>query len=247
MIKALLRTALVAPSLFWLAFLPLPSQAAGVTGSGHIATEVRALPEFQAIHLGGSMDLQVRQGPSQRVQVQADDNLLPPLQTEVESTRHGATLKVGWKAWQSLSTKTRVQVTVVLPRLSALTAAGSGDIRIDAFNTPGLELALSGSGDARLDGLSTDKLAVKLSGSGDVAVAGKAGQLQVSLAGSGDVRLADLVCDDVKVAIAGSGDVVVNAQKSLDVSIAGSGDVRYVGSPAVKSRVAGSGSVSPQR
>jgi hypothetical protein len=72
--------------LLGLAWLPLAGQAAGTTGSGKAATETRALPEFQAIELSGSMDLKVRQGSPQSVQVQADDNLLPLLETVVEGS-----------------------------------------------------------------------------------------------------------------------------------------------------------------
>lgn len=239
-----LRTALVAPALLCLTLLPATGQAASVTGSGTAATEARSLPEFQAIALAGSIDLVVRQGPQQPVQVEGDDNLLPLLETVVETTRHGATLSVRWKKGQSLRTRLPVRITVVVPQLVAATAAGSGDIRVESFNTPALVLALSGSGDARLQGLTTGELSVSISGSGDVGGSGTAGRLKVGIAGSGDVRLADLKADEVTVSIAGSGDAAVQAVKTLKVSIAGSGDVTYTGNPEVKSSVAGSGSVT---
>ncbi len=238
------RRLLALPMLGALLLLQPAAQAATVTGSGRQATESRTLPEFQAIRLGGSMDLQVRQGPVQSVQLQADDNLLPLLETVVENTADGATLKVRWKDGQSLSTRSKVVVSVVLPRLNAIAAAGAGDVRVDAFNTPALKLSLAGSGDVKLNGLGTEDLQLSLSGSGDVAGTGKATRLKVQLAGSGDVQLAELQADEVRISIAGSGDAAVNAQKTLDVSIAGSGDVSYTGNPAVRSKVAGSGSVT---
>jgi Putative auto-transporter adhesin, head GIN domain len=216
---------------------------AATQGSGTSATENRSVAEFQAVALAGSMDLVVRQG-AQAVQVQADDNLLPLLETVVEEGSNGATLHVRWKKGQSLHTRAKVLVTVTVPRLSALGVDGSGDIRLDTFTTPALKLSLSGSGDARLDGLTTDDLGIRISGSGDVSAKGTAARLSVSIAGSGDVRLTDLRSDDVSVKIAGSGDAAVNAQKTLSVSIAGSGDVTYTGNAAVKSSVAGSGSVT---
>lgn len=235
---------LLLPALVGLTFVPLLAQAASPAGSGRPAAESRSLADFQAVALRGSMDLVVRQGTTQSVQVQADDNLLPLLETVVEPTSNGATLLVRWKKGQSLHTRSKVLVTVVVPKLAALAASGSGDIRVEAFNTPALKLSLSGSGDARLQGLTTEELGLSISGSSDVVASGSATRLKISIAGSGDVQMADLKSDDVSVTIAGSGNAAVNANKTLEVTIAGSGDVRYTGNAAVKSRVAGSGSVN---
>ncbi len=242
------RAALVTPLLMSLALVPmlLPARSlAATTGSGKSASEARTVPEFQAIALGGSMDLVVRQGAQQSVQVQADDNVLGFLETVVESHGDkGPTLQVRWKKGESLRLRAKVLVTVVTPKLTALVASGSGDIKLETFSTPTLQLSLSGSGDARLESLTTDELGIRIAGSGDVTGKGSAGKLKVSIAGSGDVRLSDLRSDEVTVAIAGSGDAAVNAQKTLSVSIAGSGDVTYTGNAMVKSSVAGSGGVT---
>lgn len=238
---------LLLPALACLTLMPLQpraAQAASLAGSGRSATESRSLADFQALALSGSMHLVVRQGAVQSVQVEADDNLLPLLETLVESTGNGATLLVRWKKGQSLYTRSKVLVTVIMPKLSALASSGSGDIRVETFNTPALKLSLSGSGDAKLSGLNTAELGISIAGSSDVAANGSATRLEISIAGSGDARLTELKSDEVTVSIAGSGDAAVNANKTLEVSIAGSGDVSYTGNAAVKSRVAGSGSVN---
>ena len=173
--------------------------------------------------------------------MQADDNLLPLLQTTVEPTAQGATLRVGWQRGQSVSTRSPVLVTVVVLRLGSLALSGAGD---DSFETPALQLSLSGSGDVKLPNLRTGELGIRIAGSGDVGGSGQATKLKVSIAGSGDVKLADLQADEVSVKIAGSGDAAVFAQKTLDVSIAGSGDVSYRGDAVVRKSVAGSGSVT---
>lgn len=240
------RAALVAPLLVCLALgqvlLPATVQAATTRGSGTSASESRSVGEFQAVTLHGSMDLVVRQG-AQSVQVQADDNLLPLLETVVEPGSNGSTLVVRWKKGHSLNSRSKVLVTVSTPRLSALASSGSGDIKLETFSSAALKLAMSGSGDVRFDQLTTEDLDITISGSSDVVGSGRATRLRIGIAGSGDVRLADLQADEVNIRIAGSGDAAVNAQKSLAVSIMGSGDVRYSGNPSLKTSVAGSGSI----
>ena len=226
-----------------LSLAPAAATAATVTGSGQIATETRSVAEFQAISMSVSMDLSVRQGSTASLQVQLDDNLLPLLETVVENQSRGATLVVRWKSSASIYHRSKAKLTVVVPKLTALSLSGSGDALVQSFNTPSMQVAVTGSGDVRLPNLSTEELGIRISGSGDVAADGKATKLKVSIAGSGDVRLKDLVAEEVSVRIAGSGDAVVNAQKTLDVSVAGSGDVLYSGNAVVKKSVAGSGSV----
>lgn len=230
-------------SLIGLLGLPSESRAADGTGSGRVASETRSVADFQRIELNGSMDLKVRQGTPQSVRVEADDNLLSLLQTVVEGSGNDARLSIQWQPRQSIRPRAKVLVTVVVPTLRGVALKGSGDLQLDALDTPALKLALSGSGDARIKDLSTEELVLSLAGSGDVAGQGRAARLRISIAGSGDVSLADLQADDVRVSIAGSGNAAVHAQKSLEVSIAGSGDVSYSGAPSVKSTVAGSGSV----
>lgn len=240
-LAAALTVALLAPSTTW--------AGERVVGSGRSATEVRQVGGFEAIHLAGSIDLIVRQGEATSVTATADDNLLAHLETAVETGVPGASgmpgprLVVRWRPGSNLSTRGKVQVHVVTPRLVALSSAGSGDMRIEALDTPRLELTLAGSGDASLLALQADVLQIAIAGSGDLRAEGRAQRLKVRVAGSGDVQGQALRADEVIVAVAGSGDVAVQAWKTLDVTIAGSGDVAYSGDAAMKASIVGSGTV----
>jgi hypothetical protein len=219
------------------------AHAATVTGSGTAARDARAVGDFQAIELRGDFDLVVRQSGRSAVEVQADDNLLALLETEVVDGRHGRTLRIGWRRGESVRTRAATVVTVDVAQLRALAATGSGNVRIDALTTPLFSLSLTGSGDARLAQLAADELSLSVAGSGDVFASGRAKRLQASIAGSGDIAAQELAAEEVKVRIAGSGDARVHAERELTVAIAGSGDVIYSGAAAVKASVAGSGSV----
>lgn len=217
---------------------------AATTGSGKAATESREASGFAAISLRGGIDLVVRQGAREGVQVTADDNLLSLLQTVVEGSGEQRTLVIQWPRGETIRTRARTVVTVDVVRLTALASSGSGDIAVEALKTPQLTLSISGSSDARLMKLDTEQLRVSISGSGDVSASGKAGKLGLSIAGSGDLRARELTADDVDISIAGSGNADVQAARTLAVAIAGSGDVQYSGAATLaKSRIAGSGTI----
>lgn len=227
------------------ALLPLAARAERVVGSGQVTTQVRELPPFQGVALSGSMDLVVRQGNTQLVEVKVDDNLQAFLETEVRGSGADARLLVRWKRGTSISTRGSAVVHVTVPRLTSLSASGSGDMTVEPFETPSLNISISGSSDTWLKKLTTAELQITIAGSGDVHGTGSATKLRIDIAGSGDVKLGEMKSDDVSVSIAGSGDASVHAEKALQVRIAGSGDVNYTGNAAnVSSRVAGSGSVN---
>jgi Putative auto-transporter adhesin, head GIN domain len=220
------------------------AHAATTIGSGKAATESREASGFAAISLRGGMNLVVRQRARESVQVTADDNLLPLLQTVVEGSGDKRTLVIQWLRGENVRPRTQAVVTVEVIRLNALASSGSGDISVEALTTPELALSISGSSDAKLMKLDTERLHVSIAGSGDVQASGKAEQLSLSIAGSGDARTRELAAGDVDISIAGSGNASVQATKTLAVSVAGSGDVEYSGPATItKSRIAGSGSI----
>jgi hypothetical protein len=227
-----------------MAAVAMAPAVAATTGSGNAVTEPRPVSGFQAIALRGAIDLVVRQARREGVQVRADDNVAPLVQTVVEGNGDARTLRIQFKAGESVRTNTPVVVTVDVVKLSAVASSGSGDVRIEALDTPALTLGIAGSSNATLDQLTTEQLSIRIAGSGDVQARGRAAKLDVSIAGSGDVQARELAAGDVKVAISGSGDASLTAQKTLSVAIAGSGHVEYGGGATLaKTVVTGSGSV----
>lgn len=213
------------------------------TGSGTVVSQAREASDFQSIAVSGSINVKIRQGTREAVEVRTDDNLQALLETVVESGSGGRTLHVRWKRGSNVHTRSEPTVNIDVVQLKAISSGGSGRVTVDGLNTPALKFLIAGSGDGQLNAITTNEMEVSIAGSGNVRGDGKAAQLKLSIAGSGEVQLAKISADDVRVSIAGSGDATVQAQKSLHVSIAGSGDVIYSGDAAVKTSIAGSGSV----
>lgn len=214
-----------------------------IAGNGDVAAEARDTGAFDAVAMAGGFKVLIRQGQGHKVELKADRNLLPYLETRVVEGAKGRTLQIQPKKGFNIQTSATPQFTIEMPALRAVSVAGSGTVQVEAMKTGEVEAAIAGSGDIRFAGLDAERLGMKVSGSGDIVAAGRCGSASVSISGSGDVKAADLVADEVKVSIAGSGDALVHATRALKVSVAGSGDVKYRGSPEISSSIAGSGSV----
>jgi hypothetical protein len=220
------------------------AHADAVTGSGRMLTESRTAAGFEAVQLEASVKLVLRQGKQEALQIKADDNLLPLIETLVETRGGAPTLVVRWKRGTNIRSSSDSVVTVDAIRLRGLSVSGSGSIEAGSLTTDRLRMGVSGSGDVRVSDLTADDVEASIAGSGDVWAGGRAARLKVNIAGSGDADLSALTAEEVKVSIAGSGDAKVSAEQALSVSIAGSGDVRYGGKvTAVKTSIVGSGDV----
>jgi hypothetical protein len=215
-----------------------------VTGSGTLATESRAVTGFQAIALRSSMKLVLRQGSREGIELRADNNLLPLIETRVVDRSGVPTLEIALKKGTSVSSNNPMTATIDLVTLRALSIQGSGDVVGESLKTPRLSVSISGSGNVRLKQLAADEVSAQVSGSGDIQFAGRTDKLSIAISGSGDVDTRALHAEEVSVSAAGSGDANVNARKTLSVSIAGVGDVKYSGDAVVKSSISGHGQVT---
>lgn len=182
-------------------------------------TESRDVSGFSEIVVLGSGDVVVEVGGVESLTVEAEDNIVPLLESEVR----GGRLELGSKS--SISPTRAIRYTISAVALDGVSISGSGDITATSVDTESFE--------------------VDISGSGRVEPIGTASDLDVEIRGSGSYEGERLVAATATVSISGSGDAVVNVTGDLDVSISGSGDVRYLGNPSLSTSLSGSGEVGP--
>lgn len=210
----------------------------GVSGEGPKVTKTLDIASFNGLSLGIAADVMIRQGSTQSVKIEAQQNIIDLLKKEVKD----GVWKIGFE--KNVRHTESIKIWVTVSDLKQLSVSGSGSIvGENSFSNLGdLQLSVSGSGNIKLDAASKN-LNVNISGSGNMDLEGSTGAAAMKISGSGDINAFDLAVKSCEVKISGSGDSSVNVSESLDVSIAGSGDVFYKGRPSVRSKVSGSGSV----
>ncbi len=193
-----------------------------VVGNGHVISESRTVPSFTGVELQGSADVKVVPGSTQSVVVEADDNIVPL----VETTVRNGTLVIRNRLNTNIMTSNHMRVTVTM-------------------NNPS-RVVLGGSGNMDVSGVSGPDLTVDLSGSGEILVNGTADHVTITLPGSGNINCEALKAKSAKITILGSGTVTVYVSESLDGTIMGSGTIHYAGNPPqVTKHISGSGTIAP--
>lgn len=212
-----------------------------VRGSGVPGSESRPVSGFSGIVLNGSGDAQINKGDSESLKIEAEDNILPLITSEVV----GGKLVIGFKNNTSISTTLPICFTITVKDLSSIELNGSGNAVVGDIQTSAMTLTLRGSGDADFGSLVASNLTADGNGSGNIAIkGGKVNSQILRIFGSSNYTAPDLESQSASVSIFGSGDAQVWSKGSLAATIAGSGNVTYFGSPTVTQKVAGSGKVT---
>lgn len=216
------------------------SNIIGERGSGNVTTETREVSGFDGIELAGQGRVEVAFGDSEALVIEAEDNLMPLLTSNV----NGDTLVLG--TTRNIAPTEDIVYAVTVVSLEAVEVSGSGDILAPDLNGETLGATVSGSGDIVLTDMAVDELAISIGGSGYIEVTGVVDDLDVTVSGSGEVNAEALSADTATVSISGSGDAVVNVSEELTADVSGSGSIEYLGNPTVDSNISGSGSIAPR-
>ena len=174
---------------------------------------------FKAIETTGAYEIEVMCQKPASFEIEADDNILPLIKTEV---RDGVLYVSNQQHYRS---RRAVALRISLPELIAVSSRGAGDITVS---------------DAK-----SDDLKIESTGAASVKAAGKVSSVAISSAGAGDIDTSRLMATKASVTVAGAASVNVYASDQLDVTVSGVGSVDYSGNPkTVNKNVTGFGSVN---
>ena len=190
----------------------------GVVGTGPVKTEARQVTDFGRISAGGGIAVEATIGPTWSVEVAAQENLLPIIETTVRD----GTLEIA--STENYSAPRGVTVIITMPTLEGIT--------------------LSGGAQGRLDGLALDALEVEVSGGAALRADGSATTLEIDASGGAQVHLFDLAASTVQLSVSGGSQVEVTAAETVTGDASGGARVTVHGDATLDVTTSGGSSVS---
>jgi len=211
-------------------------------GSGNVITETRKVGDFTSINLDYPAQVFVTQGSSVSVKIEAEDNLLPQLQTQVKNDA----LQIFYKAedGKHVNPTKPVKIMIVVKDLKEVNIESAGELSIDGLETGELYISVSGAGNLKLNEIAVKDLALDLSGAGNVTASGDADNFKLVISGFGNYNGKNLHTKIADITLSGAGSATAWVDDRLDAQISGAGSINYYGSPNVTKQVSGVGSVS---
>lgn len=214
----------------------------GERGSGNVVTETRKVSGFDAVNVSYPGQVLIKQGNTESLKIEAEDNLLPNLKTQVKN----GTLEIFYRRdnGKHVNPTKSVKITIVVKDLTDVEFTSAGELIIENLKTDSLDVSLSGAGNVELDNILVKSLSVSLSGAGSATASGTADSLDLSISGFGDFKGEDLYDKKARVSISGAGSATVWVDEDLMAEVSGAGSVSYYGSAAVTRQISGVGGVN---
>jgi hypothetical protein len=217
----------------------IDAPATVVRGSGSAVEDERSHRSFSGILLDAPGTVQITVGATESVTIEAEDNLLPYLRTDVA----GGRLRIVVDSQVRLQPTIPIRYRVTVRELTRMTAAGEGRIEASGLRGDLLLVNSGGSGGIRLEDVRVNRMSVSVHGSGVVRAAGRVPIFDASLGAAGPLEGRDLDVDEAAVNVSGSGSATLRVRRRLDANLSGSGSVLYYGNPTVHQSITGAGGV----
>lgn len=208
-------------------------------------TEERAVSGFDRVTLKDIGEVVITQGERESLLIEAEEDVLPRIQTDVIDGRLVIGVKGDWLNRLSVGfgqlSSGPVRFMLQVRQLTGLEVLGAGKMRAERLDAPDLALLLSGAGSIEIGGLHGGDLKVNLSGAGKIELEGSAESQEVELSGTGSYQALRLETARGKVHVSGVGGAAVNVSGELDVRISGLGGVQVKGEPRLQTSISGLG------
>jgi hypothetical protein len=183
----------------------------GIQGSGNVITEIRKAEPFNQIKIDGIFNIYLSQGEEESIKVEADDNLLEYIKTDIKD--HG--LFIDFTSSKGIQKSAKLNIYITLTNINLLELEGIGSVSC-------------------LTDLNLNKLKLINSGIGSINLKGKASEVYMKNSGIGKIKATEFEVAYLKVKASGVGSVKVNATKEISVNLSGVGNVYYTGEPELK-------------
>lgn len=209
-----------------------------VRGSGSVVAEDRVVDNISGVQLANEGTLHIVMGDSESLRIEAEDNLLEYIQTDVRAGR----LVVGTRQGINLRASRPIDYYLTVDELSSIVISSSGDVDAGDLQSESFSVKINSSGNVSVSNLDCTSLRVEISSSGDLEILG--GQVQqqdITISSSGEYSARDLQSVEAEVTITSSGAATIRVSDHLSGRLSSSGDIYFIGNPEVNVRMTSSG------
>lgn len=207
-------------------------------GNGNVVTEERNVSDFSKVKGSAGLDVYLTKGTENKVVVEADENLMEFIETEV----HNGRLTIGTERSIGRSKAKKVHVTYV--ELSEIAASSGSDVIVNSVvKNESISLDASSGADLEVE-VFAKELYVDTSSGAEIKVRGKATKLKAKSSSGSEIDAKELLVINCDADASSGGDITVNVKEDLETEATSGGTIRYYGNPSAVSKNGGrSGSV----
>jgi len=210
-----------------------------VHGNGNVETDERMVTgNFSEVKGSAGLDVYLTEGSENKIVVEADENLLEIIETDITNGRLNITTK------QNIGRSKSKKVHVTYKKLDEIYASSGADvIGNSVIKSKKIRLDASSGSDIEVEVFAKEVLAETSSGA-DIHVTGKATLLMASSSSGSEINAKELIVINCNADASSGANIIVNVKEKLSTEATSGGNIRYYGNPtAVSNDASRSGNV----
>lgn len=197
-------------------------------GSGNLVKEERPVSSFNSISASSGINVFIFQSDEEKVIVEADDNILDMIVTEVKGNQLNCYIDGSIRGWKKLN------VYVSFKQLEEVSASSGSDLYSETIiNVPNLKVSSSSGADVKLQ-VKVDNLRANADSGSDIVLVGTCNQFTAMSNSGSDIDGKKLVADNAKLDASSAGDIHAGVKNSIRASASSGADIVYYGNPSDK-------------
>ena len=228
---------------FILATLTILSCRNGMNGSGNIIKATRQLSEFTSMSVSGSIKVEIKAGAVASLIVEADDNIMPHVITNVSDKN----LSIKLKGINNLRNAT-VRIFLVVPTLNKISTSASAEVRSAEAITNSDKISFTASSGSLINvNVGAPSISAGASSGADIILSGRTKNLSAESSSGSSVNLFGLKSENATASASSGADIDIFASIGLNASASSGAKVIYKGgATSVVKNVSSGGSVNPE-
>lgn len=198
--------------------------------------EERTLGNFKRITVGGIFKLKLEKGESPKVIIEADEEIMDKIITEV----NGETLEIKLSGGKYKGDLDITEITVVFTNLEEIIASGAAEVESESeIVADNLKIDFSGATKGELI-VNAGKLETELSGATNMELSGKATEHTAKISGASNFDAENLETQNTTIDLSGASNAEIDVVNKLNGNISGMGKLELKRKPA-ESNISASG------
>lgn len=198
----------------------------GVDGNGNVINVERTISsDFKDIIVSQGLDLYITQTNDVSLTVEADENLMDLIMTEVVD----GTLKI--YTTENIRRASSRKIMLNIETIASIKATSGSDVHSEnTIEVDNLELKTTSGADIKLD-VKTESLDCSSTSGSDIKLRGTTNIFKAVATSGSDINASELQAQNSDVKATSGADISVNTSKLLTAKATSGGDIRYSGNP----------------
>ncbi|MEK8180641.1 head GIN domain-containing protein [Flavobacterium buctense] len=211
-----------------------------ISGSGKVITEKRNLANFDKVTVSSGLDCEVIYSDQSEVIVEADDNLVNGIKTNVEN----GTLEITSEYNNYNNVKSK-KIIVRMPKIVSLESTSGSTLKSgNILNSEDITLKSSSGSSLEVE-VEADKVTLETSSGSEQKITGKALKVFTASSSGSHLDANGLLANEVKAQSSSGSSTTVSAALLLDAKASSGSSITYLNSPKeVRKEESSGGSVS---